>query len=61
MTKWLAGITATVIAGVLIFWFTEGFRQPTPPSVAPGNPPSKPSVIGGPITVRCSANPHVLQ
>jgi hypothetical protein len=66
MTKWFAGIMATVIAGVLIFWFTEGLRQPTPPynpppGVAPGNPPSGPSVIGGPITVMCSANPHVLQ
>lgn len=69
MVKWLAGIAATVIAGVLIFWLTQGLRPPTsspspytpPPGIAPGSPPSSPNVMGGPITVRCSANPHVLR
>jgi hypothetical protein len=27
MKKWLAGIAATVIAGVLIYWLTEGLQQ----------------------------------
>ena len=30
MAKWLAGIAATVIAGVLIFWLTEGRPRPSP-------------------------------
>ncbi len=68
MGKWLAGIAATVIAGVLIYWLTQGFRQPTPtpppyqpsPNVPYGNSSNNPPVSGGAITVRCSANPHVL-
>ena len=32
MGKWLAGILATVIAGVAIWWLTEGTRNPPRPS-----------------------------
>ena len=27
MKKWFAGLLATVLSGVLIFWFTEGLRE----------------------------------
>ena len=47
MGKWLAGIIATVIAGVLVFWLTQGLRSPSTP------PPPNQSPSGGPIAVRC--------
>jgi len=31
--KWLAGIAAAVIAGLLTWWLTEGWRRPLPPQV----------------------------
>jgi hypothetical protein len=40
MGRWLAGILATVIGGILIFWLTEGLRsspQPPPSSLAPSD------------------------
>lgn len=63
--KWFAGILAAVITSVLIFWLTEGLRSPTPqPAPQPGRPddsrPGDTQINGGPIAVRCSANPHVL-
>jgi len=39
MKKWLAGIAAAVIAGVLIWWLTEGIRpQPPRPEPQPSSP-----------------------
>lgn len=36
MTKWLTGVAATVVAGVLVWWLTEGIRsrpdRPPPPA-----------------------------
>lgn len=60
MGKWLAGIIGAVITGVLIFWLTEGLQSPgsTPPE--PQNGASGPPVAGGAISVRCSAQPHLL-
>ena len=35
--KWIAGIAATVISGVLVWWLTEGIRRgPAPPAPEPG-------------------------
>jgi hypothetical protein len=34
MKKWMAGIAAAVLAGVLTWWLTEGLRpHPTPPAI----------------------------
>ena len=68
MAKWLAGIAATVIAGILVFWLNEALRSPPPtpvlpqppPSVSPGDPPASPHAGGGTITVTCPANPHLM-
>ena len=68
MAKWLAGIAAAVITGVLIFWLTEGLKQPTPSPPLNTNPSSvlprvsqiSSHVNGDAITVTCSANPYVL-
>jgi len=31
MGKWIAGVAATVIGGILVFWLTVGIQpQPTP-------------------------------
>lgn len=63
MKKWLAGIGATVIGGVLVFWLTVGFKPQTPPPPDPTPHramPEIPPTGSGAITVRCSANPHVL-
>ena len=67
MRKWMAGIIGTVIAGVLVVWLVELFRPPTLHNTQnqdrrsdQDNMMGTPTVVGGPIKVTCSANPHVL-
>ena len=51
MKKWLAGIAATVIASVLIWWLTEGVRtRPDSPSPASSEPSSS---LTSPIKEEC--------
>ncbi len=65
MAKWLAGIIATMIAVVVLFWLTEDLRSPAPSqlpsSSSPGDSPASAQPESNAITVRCSTIPRVLQ
>jgi len=52
MKKWLAGIAATVIAGVLLWWITGNRPQPSPPSPGSG---------GGPPSASPTRDPSFLE
>jgi hypothetical protein len=54
MGKWIAGIVATVISGVLLAILVPKFTTPTP-SPSPPPPPSTPPVTSAPAQVLCSA------
>lgn len=65
MAKWLAGIIATMIAVVVLFWLTENFRSPAPSQLpsptSSAISPASPQPENNAITVRCSTVPRVLQ
>lgn len=48
MSKWIAGVAATVIGGVLVYWFTQGINLPQKPQ--PG-PSPRPSITKGYLAV----------
>ena len=49
MGKWIAGVAATVIGGILVFWLTVGIQpQPTP----------KPKITKGYLVVLENSNIH---
>lgn len=63
MGKWIAGVAATVIGGILVFWLTVGIQpQPTPrlpqPTPRSPQPTPKPKITKGYLVVLENSNIH---
>ena len=57
MGKWIAGVAATVIGGVLVYWLTSGINSPQTPL-----PPSpKPKITKGYLVVNKNSILHRVE